>query len=256
MDSLASGQQSEKELTSPAAGAADTSKYSGLLKLVAQVSKQEITPEAFLQGAYDIFKTIEEAYAQVRNELKSIPENEAEKSYLNSLASSIDDTYYMIHLGLMQFEAFVNSEEELGLRVGIQLIMSGINSFNDITARVQAVATGDDLYNSKDIICALGSAAWQNKESGEQFAASLQELTKLFTSLEDKARHLQEEVINGAKELIDYDEDRETLAEQARKVQSLMSKLEDAYGSLILASHSSQLVKQVAEAKIVERALD
>lgn len=255
MDSLASGQQPEKELTSPAASAADTSKYSGLLKLVAQVSKHEIEPETFLQSVYDIFKTIENAYAQVENDLGAIPGNEAEKSYLASLASSIDDTYYIIHLGLMQFEAFVNSEEELGLRVGIQLIMSGIDAFNDITARVQAVASGDDLYNSQDIICAMGSAALQNGESAEQFAASLQELEKTFTSLEEQVSKLQEEVINGAKELIDYDEDRESLLEHAVKVRSLMPKLEDAYGSLILASHSPKLVAQVAEAKIVDRAL-
>ncbi len=256
MDSLASGQQPEKELTSPAASAADTSKYSGLLKLVAQVSKHEIEPEAFLQSVYDIFKTIEDAYAQVKSELKAIPENEAEKSYLASLASSIDDTYYVIHLGLMQFEAFVNSEEELGLRVGIQLIMGGINAFNDITARVQATATGDDLYNSQDIICTLGSAALQSGESAEQFGASLQELEKLFNSLEEQVRHTQEEVINGAKELIDYDEDHEKLLEHAAKVRGLMPKLEDAYGSLILASHSPKLVNQVAEAKIIDRALD
>lgn len=256
MDSLASGQQPEKELTSPAASAADTSRYSGLLKLVAQVSKHEIEPEAFLQSVYDIFKTIEDAYAQVKSELKAIPENEAEKSYLASLASSIDDTYYVIHLGLMQFEAFVNSEEELGLRVGIQLIMGGINAFNDITARVQATATGDDLYNSQDIICTLGSAALQSGESAEQFGASSQELEKLFNSLEEQVRHTQEEVINGAKELIDYDEDHEKLLEHAAKVRGLMPKLEDAYGSLILASHSPKLVNQVAEAKIIDRALD
>ena len=256
MDSLASGQQSEKEFTSPAASAADTSKYSGLLKLVAQVSRHEIKPEAFLQSVYDIFKTIEEAYAQVKDELKAIPGNEAEKSYLDSLASSIDDTYYIIHLGLMQFEAFVNSEEELGLRVGIQLIMSGINAFNDITSRVQAVAVGDNLYNSQDIICVLGSAALQNGESAEQFAASLQELEKVFVSLEEQVSRVQEEVINGAKELIDYDEDREALLEQATKVRNLMPKLEDAYGSLILASHSPKLVTQVAEEKIIDRALD
>ncbi len=256
MDSLASGKQPEKELTSPAASATDTSRYSGLLKLVAQVSRHEIAPEAFLQSVYDIFKTIEEAYAKIKDELKAIPENEAEKSYLASLASSIDDTYYVIHLGLMQFEAFVNNEEALELRVGMQLIMGGIAAFNDITARVQALATGDNLYNSKDIICALGSAALQNNESGEQFAASLQELEKIFVPLEDKVRRLQEEVINGAKELIDYDGDREVLLEKASEVCRQMPKLEDAYGCLVLASHSPQLVEQVAGAKIVDRALE
>ena len=256
MDSSISGQQSEKELASPAAGAADTSKYSGIIKLVAQVSRHEIEPEPFLEGVYDIFKSIEAAYEQVRNELKAIPETEEEKSYLSSLATSIDDTYYVIHLGLMQFEAFVNREEELGLRVGTQLIMSGITAFNDVMARVQAVATGDNLYNSKDIICALGSAALQNKESAEQFVSALQELEKVFNPLEDNVRRLQEEVINGAKELIDYDEDREALLTHALEVRRKMPQLEDAYGCLILASHSPQIVNQVAKAKVVDRALE
>ena len=96
----------------------------------------------------------------------------------------------------------------------------------------------------------------QSGESAEQFGASLQELEKLFNSLEEQVRHTQEEVINGAKELIDYDEDHEKLLEHAAKVRGLMPKLEDAYGSLILASHSPKLVNQVAEAKIIDRALD
>ncbi|MGM9992506.1 MAG: hypothetical protein ACI376_06640 [Candidatus Bruticola sp.] len=254
MSSSTSGWSPEKESGSHASDPADISKYTGLIKLAAQVSRHEIEPEIFLQGVYDIFKELEKAYTAVKVELGKLKDEDNE-NYLKALLESIDDAYYIIRLGLMQFEAFVNKDEALGLRVGMQLTMNGIKEFNDITARVQAAATGDNLYNSKDIICALGSAVLQNNESIEDFLKALQGLEKIFEPLENEVRRLQEEVINGAKELIDFDGDEEALIEQALKVRHLLPRLEDAYGYLIIASHSPKVVNQVCSDKIVNYAV-
>ncbi|MGM9997963.1 MAG: hypothetical protein ACI38Q_00970 [Candidatus Bruticola sp.] len=254
MSSSASGWSPEKESASHAADLADISKYTGLVKLVAQVKRHEIEPEIFLQGVYDIFNNIEEAYTTVKNELAKL-KDDSNESYLDTLIESIGDVYYIIRLGLMQFEAFVNKDEELGLRVGMQLTMSGIKAFGDIAARVQAAAVGDNLYNSKDVICTLGSAMLQNNESIEDFLKALEELEKIFEPLENNVRCLQEEVINGAKELIDFDGNDEELIAQAHKVRSLLPRLEDAYGYLIIASHSPQVVNQVCGDRIVDYAI-
>lgn len=228
------------------------SRYSGLVKLVLQVNKHEIEPEAFMKGVYAFFGQVDESYKQLKQAIASLGNRKEDNFYVDSLLDDVEDTYYIMRLGLMQFEKFVNNEEASGLRVGMELVVLGLNSLEDITSRTNAVATGDNLYSSKDAICAVGSEVMQGKLNVRLFPKAMQQLREIFDPLKEKAESIQEEIINSAKELIDYDGSPEKLHEKAREVREKLPKLEDAYGYLVVATAAPDHVKRVVAHQVLD----
>lgn len=218
----------------------------GLLGLAAQAAHKDIEPAVFLERAREAFQKFDEAFASLKNSINSEAEGSGVKFYGDMLLDDIDDIAELMHLGLASFEEFGKSWNNLDLRVGVQLMQKGTERFNDLTAKTQAVAENNELYDSKDVVCAAGSEVMRKHLKPEEFPAAMNQLREVFDFYLDNFNISRESVFTAAKSLLNFEEDPERLHSEALKVLAELQSLENDCAALILSAHNPEYVKRSA----------
>ena len=221
-----------------------TESYKGVFKLIAQVSRGLISPEAFLQDFYTAYKEIEAGLRDTRERLAGLEADGDGKRYLERLSDDIECCAYIFRLALMQFEAFVNREEPTGLRIGTQLMEKARSAFEETVKGVQARAEGRSLDERRDAVGALAAEAVNGKISLDLYRQALDRLQAVFEPLEENCRVFQEEIVKGAKELVDCEDDAEELKKRGAQLLPKILKLADAYGLMILSVHAPDYTRR------------
>lgn len=222
----------------------ESGKKLNLFQLVTKVHKHEIDPDTFMRGVYEFYKNLEVTFANLRQGLEQLKEDEVSSALMDIFLRQIEDSYYIFRLALIQFEGFVGREEPTGLRIGMELVEIAQNVIQDVTNRANAISYGDSaLLNRKDIICAAASEVLSGKLPVEKWNLALDQLTEVFKPYEKNASARQEEIINKAKELIDVEDEGE-LRERIKSICRELPTLEDAYGRMILLSYSPQQIQK------------
>ena len=222
----------------------ESGKKLNLFQLVNKVHKHEIDPDTFIQGVYGFYKDLEVTFANLRQSLEQLKEDEVTSALMDIFLRQVEDSYYIFRLALIQFEGFVGREEPTGLRIGMELVEIAQNVIQDVTNRANAVSYGDSaLLNRKDVICAAATEVLSGKLPVEKWNLALDQLTRVFEPFEKNAYARQEDLINKAKELIDI-EDEDELRERIKGICQELPMLADAYGRMILLSYSPQQIKR------------
>ena len=227
-------------------------KLTGLIKLVSQAMQKKIEPEVFLDEVYEIFKQIESTQEELKQIIASAASGTEAEFYGDMLLDDIGDIYYFLHLGLMQFESFVNCEDAAGLRIGMQLVQKGIELFNELASRTQAIADNNNLYDSKDAVCAVGSEVLRKRMDADKFSLAMDQLGQLFDIYLGRAGRSHDSVINDAKSLIDFAEEPDHLRAEAARIMEELRSWEDDCGLLILAVHNPEYVKKIFAETVVQ----
>ncbi|MBQ7501799.1 hypothetical protein IJT93_03670 [bacterium] len=234
----------------PAAGAKiDIERFTGVSKLIVQVSRGVIEPETFLQEIYAAFKDIDGRLRDVKKQLSGFEAEAGE--YVRKLGSELDSCAYLFRLALMQFEAFVNREEPSGLRIGTQIAEKAQEVFRNILERVRAAAEQRDFSEKKDIISALAAETVSRRRPLEEYRRALKDLKAVFLPLEEESRRLREETVKNAKELVDYEDDSEELKKRGAEIMPKLARLADACGLLVLAAYSPDYVRQAVSTAVM-----
>lgn len=219
-------------------------RYKGVFKLIAEVSRGLISPEAFLQDFYAAYKEIEAGLRETRERLAGLEADGDGKRYLERLSDDVECCAYIFRLALMQFEAFVNREEPTGLRIGAQLMEKARSVFEETVKGVQARAEGRVPFERRDAIGAAAAEAVNGKLPLDLYRQALVRLQAVFEPLEENCRALQEEIVKSAKELVDCEDDAEELRKRGAQLLPKISELADAYGLMIISVHAPDYTRR------------
>ena len=228
-----------------AQGGSKSERYTGIVKLVVQVNKGEITTQAFWEGIEAARAQLKGVYDQMCQQVREVGEGAVHPKLLESFLAGIDDCRQVLELGMVQFRTFVDSGDKVPLRVGLQLVHKGVTALEDLNNKLKAIAQGDSLVDSEDVLGAVGSEVMQGSLPLSEYPAALGRLKQVFEESLERAHAQQEEVINLAKSLIDEEEDPEAQRQTAQIIMEKISRLQDAYGVLIISVHAPQYIKRV-----------